>query len=325
MTGTGGRQFSFEEADGLVYFCNGVVNGIYGQDGFAVAAWGTPPPEPAVLAVSPTGGLQPGTYAVSLATLDASGNLSGASNPVSITLQTAGGIIVANGAGKTVWVTQCNGTELYLAGSGMTHIGGEPSAEKLLTLFCEPPPILETICYAFGRMWGAKETKIYYSQPYRPDLFRHTFNVFEFNDAVRVIARTDGGLYIGCDKATYYLAGTEPEKMKLNAIGAGSIAGSLCYVESFPDLGSKFNTEEMVINSIPVWLTLDGLVAGTDGGRLFNLTANKVRIDPAEGARAATFARWRDGHPQIGTRFQTVGIGDEVECQVIRNGKVITE
>jgi hypothetical protein len=138
---------------------------------------------------------------------------------------------------------------------------------------------------------------------------RETFNHFEMNDTVTCIARSTTGLFIGCTNKTVSLLGTDPTKMVQTDVGSGSIPRSVCYVDSAKDLADVLATEEKVHNSVPVWLTKEGIVMGNGIGRLFNLTANKAAINPATCRAASIFFRTADGIPRILCTFATAEDG----------------
>jgi hypothetical protein len=93
----------------------------------------------------------------------------------------------------------------------------------------------------------------------------------------------------------------------------------LAYCNNVPEMG----------NSIPVWVSKDGLAAGGHGGQLALITKGKVQF-PA-GQEGAAVSRTVNGQDQYLVSFKQirpprgsgVGFGDSATCEVVRNGKVL--
>jgi len=211
--------------------------------------------------------------------------LSGNGPISSITLATTGGIQILNRpSGAQVWVTDSNEHLFYLVGA-LNVIVDLPTVEPLPSFMCSPPPYLENLCYAFGRIWGSVGPDVYYSLPYHFGQFRLLSNKFPFDSEVTIIAKVPTGLFIGLEEHTVFLAGTEPTEMQQMDAGEGSIKGTLAYCNNLPDLSSVLGTAEKGFTDVPMWLTTDGVVAGNQSGRLFNLTKNKLKTGiPVRGA-----------------------------------------
>jgi hypothetical protein len=213
------------------------------------------------------------------------GELSG-NGPISvITLSAEGGIIILNRpSGAIVWCTECNEGTFYRIGE-TDSILDITSVEPLPSIFCHPPPYMNNLCYAFGRMWGSVGKIVYYSQPFQLGLFRSNMNRFVFDSDITLIAQVPTGMFVGTTEKTFFLSGSEPAKMVQTFAGAGSIPGTLAYCNNLPELGDVLGTAEKGYVDVPVWRTADGVVAGNSSGRLYNLSKNKVRMDvPSVGA-----------------------------------------
>ena len=274
---------SYFEVDDKVYISNPYWQGIFDPTANSVASWGVAlPPGPMLLAGS--GNLPAGSYHVTMTNVT-NGELSG-NGPISdITLSAEGGIQILNRpTGAIVWVTDADEGIFYRVGS-TSQIVDIPTVEPLPTFLCSPPPYLENLCYAFGRMWGSSGTDVYYSKPFKPGLFKLASNKFPFDSTVTLIAKVPTGLFIGMADRTVFLAGTEPSQMAQSDAGAGSIRGTLDYCNNLPDLGSTLGTPEKGFVDVPVWMTTEGIVAGNGSGKLYNLTKNKIKIPiPSQGA-----------------------------------------
>jgi hypothetical protein len=274
---------SYFESDDKVYISNPYWQGIFDPTANSVTSWGVPqPPGPMLLAGS--GNLPAGTYRITMTNV-VSGELSG-NGPIStITLAAEGGIQVLNRpTGAVVWATDSDEGIFFRVGV-TSQIVDIPTTEPLPSFMCSPPPYMENLCYAFGRAWGSVENVLYYSEPFKLGWFKLTSNKFTFDSKVTLIAKVSTGLFIGMRERTVFLAGTEPGKMVQSDAGAGSIMGTLSYCNNLPDLGSVLGTPEKGFVDVPVWMTVEGIVAGNISGKLFNLTKNKLKTGiPSRGA-----------------------------------------
>jgi hypothetical protein len=227
-----------------------------------------------------------------------------------------GGFSIANlPAGASVWMTDPNGSQLYFAGTGSV-ITELPSPEPLPTMWGSPPLPMSNLCYAHGLVFGARGTRIYYSEPYQPELFRLSDAFFEVGDLVGLIAKTSNGIYVGCRKHTYFFSGKNPIEMVQRTVGDGVVPGSLCYASSLSKLG----------RNVPVWIGKGGVFAGTVDGQVINLVEERVKVDP-EQDRGASIYRVKDGQTRMLFSYkqkgQQIGMGDNATCEVIRRGSVI--
>ena len=312
------------EADDKVYISNPYWQGIFDPTANSVASWGvSQPPGPMLLAGS--GNLPAGTYRITMTNVT-SGELSG-NGPIStITLSADGGIQVLNRpSGALVWATDSDEGIFYRVGE-TSQIVDIPTVEPLPSFMCSPPPYMENLCYAFGRAWGSSGNTMYYSEPFKLGWFKLAGNKFTFDSKVTLIAKVSTGLFVGTKEKTVFLAGTEPNKMQLSDAGAGSIMGTLSYCNNLPDLGSVLGTPEKGFVDVPVWMTVEGIVAGNVSGKLFNLTKNKLKTGIP--SRGAALYRNLEGVFQYLTSFTTGATGsgkgfvDEETYNVFKNGTI---
>ncbi len=347
--------YSYVEAEDKVYISNPYWQGVFDPSSNTVSSWGVPLP-PAPMLLSGNGNLPAGTYHVCMTNM--SGKEMSGNSPISqITLTAEGGVQILNRpTGALVWVTDANEGIFYLVGA-QNKIVDLPTVEPLPSFLCSPPPYLENLCYAFGRMWGSYNKEVYYSEPFSLGWFKLTSNKFLFEDDITMIAKVSTGLFIGMKNRTRFLLGTIPEQMVQQDAGAGSIKGTLSYCNNLPELGWKLGTPEKDFTDVPVWLTSEGVVVGSPTGKFFNVTKNKLKMGiPSQGA---SLYRNLEGIIQFLTSFKTGTTGsgagfedkdtinafingrldvskkslqgtvsaarfsEEVTCTVTRNGKII--
>lgn len=315
----------YAEVSDKVYYSNEFVNGVFDPDTDSVSDWGiTLPVGPVVTAGN--GNLPAGTYHVTF-TQTSGDDISG-NGPISkITLTSEGGISISNRpSGAVVWCTDPNGDQFYRIGETDTIVN-IPTVEPLPSMFCSPPPFVKHLTHAFGRMWGAVGNILYYSEPFHLDWWKLGSSYFEFATNITMVAKVDTGLFIGCEDRTYCLLGTTPEEMHQLDVGAGAVPGTLTYCHDIIELGDTISPPEKKHRSVPVWLSLTGIVAGNRVGRLFSLSHGKIRFVP--GRKGASLYRNKDGNFQVLTTFPQggmqsgLGMSDSATIQVVRNGVVI--
>lgn len=291
ISGPTSEPLSYELCENKVYISNSYWRGIYDPATNTVSDWGLAlPPGPMLLSAS--GELSAGTYHVCFTALSG-GQLSG-NGPIStIKLNSTGGISILNRPSSAlVWATDVNDHIFSLVGPA-DRIDNLPNIEPLPNFMCGPPPNMTCLTYAFGRMWGAYEQEVYYSEPHQVGWFKITSNRFKFNFEVNTIAKVSSGLFIGMKEKTVFLRGTEPDQMEQMDAGGGSIKGTLEYCNNVPYLADIMGLPEKVFSDVPVWRTVDGIVAGNSTGRLFNLTRDKLKLGIPE--RGASLYRTKDG------------------------------
>jgi len=315
----------YSEVADKVYISNNHYNGIFDPETDTISAWGiTLPVGPMISSTS--GSLPAGTYHVCL-TQTSGDDISGNGPITQIVLSSEGGISISNRpSGAVVWCTDPNGDIFYRIGEVDT-ITSVTTVEPLPSLFCSPPPYMEHITHAFGRMWGSRDNLLYYSEPFHLDWFKLGGNRFEFATDITLIAKVKTGLFVGCDDRTYFMAGSKPEEMQQLDVGAGAVPGTLAYCNDIIELGDTISPPEKKHTSVPVWVSQEGIVAGNPAGRLFSLSQQKVKFTP--GNVGASLYRKKDGQFQFLTSFPQggvdsgLGMSDEATVEVIRNGEVI--
>jgi hypothetical protein len=320
LAGPNDEKLFYAMVDDLVYISSRYWMGILEPKMNTVSGWGIDIPEQPVLsATTGSGALKAGIYQVCYTTL-AGGQVGGNGMIAEIEVaQDSSTISLLNKPeGVIAWATDPDGSTFYRAAHERDDITEIETLEPLPTFMSGPPSPMRFIRLAFGRMWGTIDSTLRYSEPYRYDLFKAT-NIFSFRSEILLAAFVEGGIYLGFDDKTIFLTGTEPTGMRENVVGAGVAQNILAYCNNVPEMG----------NSIPVWVSKDGLAAGGHGGQLALITKGKVQF-PA-GQEGAAVSRRVNGQDQYLVSFKQirpprgsgVGFGDSATCDVVRNGKVL--
>lgn len=281
-----------------------------------IETWGIPIPSSPILNIV-AGGMPKGIYHVCLTNVR-NGRISGNSVITPITLIEDGGIEITNlPADAQVWITEPNGSQFFFAGTNPQIVTLPQTQETLQTLWAKEPPVLKNLCWNFGRVWGSIGNRIVYSEPYQPELFGID-DFFELEEEPLLIAKTTGGMFIGCKSKTFYLAGNNPMEMHLiESDGGGVLEGSLSYITDMGEYGKN----------VPLWMSSDGVCVGLHTGQVLNITKDKIKID-LKNCKGSSICRVADGTVKAlfsisGVGGASVGFGDSTTAEVVRNGKVI--
>ena len=320
LAGPHDERLYYAEADGKIYISSRHWMGVFDPMSNTVESWGIPLPVGPMLSAG-SGSLKAGTYMVCFtATNNATAyrEISGNGEISAITLGDNSGIVIGNRpAGAIVWCTDTNGDTFYLAGE-VDSITAYPSTEPLPTFMCQPPSPMRFIRLKFGRMWGSVGNRLYYTEPYRYGLVKST-NYFQYPDEIQMVAAVEGGIYVGFSDRTLFLNGQTPQEMREMHAGEGVVRGAVYYVRSaIGDLGEN----------VPIWVAINGIVAGSHTGQAVTLTKDRLQIAPGE--EGAAIIRVVNGLTQFMAsvkqqrkRGSGVGFGDNATCEIVRNGKII--
>jgi hypothetical protein len=319
LAGPHDEKLFYASVDNNVYISSRHWMGILDPAENTVSDWGIPiPNQPVLAAVAGTGALTPGRYQVCYTNVvDGQVGGNGMIAEIDILSENSSISLLNKPAGVLAWATDPDGSTFYRAAYEQTLITDILTIEPLPTFLCGPPSPMRFIRRAFGRMWGAIDNRLVYSEPYRYDLFKST-NEFTFTTDILLCAYVDGGIYIGFEDRTIFLPGTEPSGMREAQVGGGVARNILAYCNNVPDMG----------NNVPVWVSKDGLVAGSHSGVIARITKDRVQF-PA-GQEGAAVSRIVNGQDQFLTSFKQerprgsgVGFGDSATCEIVRNGKVL--
>ena len=313
------EKLFYAAVDDKIYISSRHWMGIFDPAQNTVSSWGIPVPEqPVLLQYSGTGALTAGRYQVCYTNVvkgQAGGN--GMIAEIDVLADNSMISILNKPSDAIAWATDPDGSTFYRAAYEKAEITDIDTMEPLPTFLCSPPNPMRFIRRAFGRLWGAVDSTLRYSEPYRYDLYKST-NMFSFPKDILLVAFVDGGIFVGFDDRTIFLSGTEPSGMREVEVGSGVAQNILAYCNNVPDMG----------NNVPVWVSKDGLMAGGHSGALAKITKDRVQF-PA-GQEGAAVSRTVNGQEQFLTSFKQerprgsgVGFGDSATCEVVRNGKVL--
>lgn len=332
---TGPRaQVNYAEINGVIYASNPYWKATYDLLTGIASSWGVPLPlAPDIALVA--GDLPPGTY--SLCYTNVIGSRLGGNGPVT-KIRWEGnqqGIQLNNlPPGALCWITQPNGKELLLAPiSGGVVSAQSPYMKPLPSFMVQPPPGFTHFIYNFGRIWGALNKKVYYSDPFQYEWFRPK-NFFPFQEDIVLLAPVTGGFYANSLANTWFIQGDdpskkgeEPGKMTMRRVGNGAIPGTLSMAQVPANIAGGAQTSELfaLLSKMPtpVWMSPTGWVVGTHGGNLTYLTENRLKIQAR--TQGASLYRITEGVPRVIVTLRGIkskGETDEVLDSIFTYGQL---
>jgi hypothetical protein len=284
------HQVSYTEHEGRIYWTNGTQTGQI-ENGVA-GYWGMLTADPPRLSET-SGGLRAGTYLVALTGVRADGAESGVRLASSITLASAGGILITpqgvdhDAVTLRVYCTDADGADLFWvqdAPVGPVVISQvEQSTAICRALGCYPPPPGELVSAHNGRVLIASGPDLYFSMALAPHLFRADIDWQRFPGNIQMIAPQIDGFYVATDEPrVYWISGSEPANWRRQVVGDQECAfGDSKRVE-----GHKHPWLEYP-GFAAVWVTEHGLAYGLPSGQIRYPTSGRTAMDPHQGASYA--------------------------------------
>jgi|WetSurMetagenome_2_1015567.scaffolds.fasta_scaffold58546_3 hypothetical protein len=315
----------YSELDSLVYMATPSWEAVYDLLRGQVRPWGLSlPPAPSFSLVG--GDMPPGAYSFCYTRSDGD-QLSGNGQIARVSWEGGTqGIQLDNlPTGGQCWITQPNGTDLFLSSldfDGTPKIIA-PTVVPLPTFQVAPPSGMSYFAQAFGRIWACKGKKLIYSDPFQYEWFR-TQNFKPFLEDLIMVAPVTDGLFVGSKKSTWFLDGTDPAKMVLKRIGDGVVPGTLVYAElpgAVVGGGYEMSRRLSQIPS-PAWIGKHGVVIGTQTGHLVHLTESRLRMSIR--SQGGSLFRVKKGVPQIITVLSGPLQDEEMETEanVFKDGQL---
>lgn len=323
---TGPRaRVSYAEINNVIYASNPYWKATYDLLAGTVSSWGVPlPPAPDIALVA--GDLPPGAY--SLCYTNVVGDRLGGNGPL-VQIKWEGGaqgILLRNlPAGALCWITHPNGEKLFLASvTGGVVSGQSPYMSPLPSFMVSPPPGFAHFVYAFGRIWGARGKKLYYSDPSQYEWFRPA-NFLPFLEDVVLVAPVTTGLYVNSLTNTWFVEGADPAKMTSRRMGNGAIPGTLTMVRVPADIAGGAQTSDLFgklsKEPTPVWVSPTGFVVGTHGyGNLTYLTENRLNLQPR--TMGSSLYRIVNGIPQVISSLYGLPEGEDSLEEFFTRGQI---
>lgn len=190
-------------------------------------------------------------------------------------------------------------------------------------------PMASCLDYWNGRIYMASGRLLWATELYLYDYVDKTRTFFQFEDEVTMVAAVTDGLYVGTQKALYFLgyerqiAASIKELRRTPISNYGVLARSNVAVPAELIKPQLSQDPQSPIKNAVIFMTDTGIVAGFDGGSTYNLTQADVLFPAAE--RAAAMFRRQDGINQFvavtdsgGDPAEGARIGDYVDAEIRR-------
>ena len=322
FTGVVGDQCAFEYHNDILYFSDGVITKKIFPD-FSFTNWGMEVPgTPAVYSTSGTYGA--GTYLAAITFVDVDGNESGASDFVSVSLDSPGALVFTNI--PTTTDSQVTGVRLYLStpngdvlyqiaevspgtASYTQSLGTYDDNKVLETEFIIPPPAGRIIRGYNGVIYIADALgNVWHTNPMSYDQVHMTENFLQFPKVVDVMEPVIDGIFFAHGNVTDFYAGQGPDSFSPRQV---------------LDYGAVFGTGREYNDTTRAWYSTKGAVLGGSGGQVKNLQEDNVAADTADSG--ASLVREEDGIRQFITSLtnpttSTLAAKDFIDAEIIRKG-----
>jgi hypothetical protein len=285
----------YVEVNGRVYHSNGDTSAVLDEG--RVRGWGIGLDQITVSARAIAGNLAAGTYQYALTLLREDGQESGAGLARAIELGDGAGLafswaVPADPAitHAALYLTQPNGETLLQAavlevGLGAYAYLGGARALPLATQWLDAPPPGQALAYYRGRIYIASGAVLYATAALA---YEHCdlrdFLLFD-GSPIALLAAVDNGLFVGTERAVYFLAGGTLATASLSPrLAVGAVRGSLAYGDGEAVTGRR----ELSGQAVALFATTDGIVMGMPDGSMVELTRARYRM-PASGPAGALF------------------------------------
>ena len=277
-----------------VYYSNGKQTGIYNNSGNRT--WGIVPPSYQPIAQQDFGDLPAGRYQFALTYVRGDNQESGTGIADAINITTGAirftDIAVSSDPAvthKIIYISTHNGEVLYRAivldnTTTSALYNGADLRTPLDTQFMQNAPAGQIIGSFAGYMYVAYDKWLHYSDAFGFELF-DLRRYLPFDSVITLFAPMIDGVFVGTQKAIYFMQGRDPDAMKLDKrADYGVIANTLCYVPATSIAGLDAQPDEVAI----IFTAQNGICYGVNNGILVNMTQQRYAYDKSS-AGAALF------------------------------------
>jgi hypothetical protein len=241
-----------------------------------------------------SGGLDEGSYAVTVTFVTATGEESAAARLSFADVADGGGLQVAVSwpadgriTAARVYRSGANGAEVYRAaeipaGMGSYLVGSGTLGVQCKTLHMRPLPAGSLIRHWRGRVLVAAGSVLCFSESLRYGVFDPKHHFVQFPSAIGVVQPVESGVYVGCEAGVFFLQGDGPGQWRYVRRGSGlPVAGSGTEIPS-----TEFSGELGDLDlPLALWRSDQGLAIGLPDGRVEEPQSGRLAL--ARPARAA--------------------------------------
>jgi hypothetical protein len=327
-----GDRVSYAELNDTTYLTNGFeVWNLSSEATLKLNGVANPDGQPLPSFTAGAGALEPGLYLFAVTFVDSSGEESGASLAIDVTISQRGSITLnaipqnSEAAYVRIYGTETGGSvlrEFAEIPMGVTSftITRTVQGRLLETQFMRRLPAGQIIREFKGRLLIARGDTLWYSEALRYGLCSPANGFIQFPERITVMQPVTDGIFVVADK-TYFLSGTDPKDMRQVVVSNyRGIDGTGITVN-----GSIFDPE--IVGDVAYWYSRAGAMLGLAGGVVRPLMENSVALPLYE--EGVTAVREENGIRQAVTALRGSGtaakfaFGDEISVTVKRNGIVL--
>ena len=185
------------------------------------------------------------------------------------------------------------------------------------------PPMATSLTYYNGRIYLANGTTLWATEPFLYNYIDRTSSFVQFEADITMLETVTDGIYVGTETNVYFLQGNTFPMPRTPLMSYGVLPRSAVQVPAELIKPQIEQSQQFQAKNAVMFLTKSGVVAGFDGGVLYNLTQAEVILPDA--TSAATMFRRADGINQFvavmnsgGTPSSTAAIGDHLDAQIVR-------
>lgn len=303
----GAKLTSYTEENGNLYVSNSAYSCMFRASDNSPRTIGVRLPStlPSFAAVTGTGTLPAGEYAICCTLVDDAGEESGTSPIQFVELSDQGMIqgtlfTVLSGYKWRVYMTTANGEEFYQA----TEFDATAASYQILdheesrqprTLGLEPLPYGHIIRAHNSRLLVASTNAVYFSEALRPHLHNPGHGFVPTTGFTTMVESVGEGVFIGDSRGVKFYAGKDPEQWVVtDASPERAVFGTSLTVP-----GTQFSGELSQHDEIAVWLSKSGYQLGLPNGEVVRVNAERVQLpDYVQGCSAFVT---REGRKQLVT------------------------
>lgn len=168
----------------------------------------------------------------------------------------------------------CNGFEkgYIIDGEGYNWVADTYVGPATHRIFSDPP-VGNLLTYLSGRIYVAKGTVGWYSEPYAYEWFDLAKNFIPFGQKIKMWRAVVGGIYVGFGDMVVFLAGTDPKEFIFKVVSDSPVVEGTDVYASGNKVGKGEQTERVVM-----WTAKDGIYLGQSDGKVSNITNGKLTI-----------------------------------------------
>lgn len=265
-----------------VYWTDGAQTGMVALG--VAQNWGMPIEYNQPNAVVGAGVMRAGTYLYAMTKIGPDGQESGTGMAVRVDLPVDSGLTFSwptdiDADSVAIYLSEPNSEVLYRAltehaANGTAVFAGGALALPLNTQWLDSPPTGQCLTYHRGRIYIATGAFLYATDAVGYNYVDLRDYLAIDNTMIRFIAGVTHGLYVGTEKAVYFLQGDKLDELTSNSVvDSFGVAGSAIIVDGFAATGDK----ALAGNQCAMFATGLGICMGTPDGVVTNLTLDRFQ------------------------------------------------